>query len=414
MQPAPHIFAPPRRSRATPPAAWTTASLLLAAAAASGAAPHAETRPLTHAAQVAAQAAAPAPASQPTTAPAHPDADDDDSSSEIEKIKGLPGVRPMRLADVVALRKLENHCLEIVTSVPATATESRIPLTDDPSIASITVTNQPFGVMHLVKLRTDVPGYTTVRDEVLGQPVVQLIRNTWSRTAGSQSVELFQRPPTFDNDEPDRAVRLTVHCNDAKTFEITAPDIDQLIRRHPSETARYLRPLLRDLGMDATLFAGNVREAWQVLAPDRPPDPGTMEKVNAILPKLDSDDAATREAAQKSLAAIGQPAANALHAMNRNNLTPQQSAEVDAFLSPYSPLTPEEALTFSKNPDRLASYLTLDEPEVRKLAYARLTKVARNVPPFNPDAPADERAKQLEDIETFIVGPVPGATTRAK
>lgn len=360
--------------------------------------------------------ALPAVAPPDTDAATRPKADPGEigaAAADIAHIKTmLPGLKPLPLRDAVALTLGADKLLELTSKIAPCDGEAYQPLSDDNAIVKVSFLGLGDRAMPTFVVYRGA-GASVVRYDLTGGRALPLtLARSLIAADREQEVQLFQSMP--NEDAGDRAVRLTVTENDAKVVEVGARDAETLVRKYPGAAARYLRPMLRELGMDGALFAGSAAEAYEVLALDLPADADAKAKVEALLPKLDSDASAEREAGQKALAQLGQRAANVLMTYDRGKLTPQQFAEVDAFLAGFSPLSADEAQTARASADRLASYLSLDDAALRKLAYARLRTLSPNVPAFDPDAPADDRARQVAAIETFLVPNAPAPATQPK
>src|SRR5205823_5273297 len=122
-----------------------------------------------------------------------------------------------------------------------------------------------------------------------------------------------------------------------------------LVREHPQEVERYLRPLLHDLGQDAQ-FAPDPLIAWQVFATQWAADPAVAAKVKALLPELNASDFRRRDAAQQELEALGKAGATAITRLDRRALSPEQNVRLDRVLAPFNQLSAKEAARRRSDP----------------------------------------------------------------
>jgi hypothetical protein len=231
---------------------------------------------------------------------------------------------------------------------------------------------------------------------------VQVVRE-FESGAVSGSVQLIQdAPPSPDNPPPSSdPVRLFITRNNEVTdqsevnLKLTGPTFVALCRDHPSETRQYLRPIFRDLGQEATVFAPNPAALWQALAEDWKPDDALTRRVQAAIAKFDAEDFQERLSAFRDLRAIGEPAALTLMHMDRSKLSAGQSSGVDTFLAPYLPLSPQDAQRLGKDVTFLLDGQYCGDVSLRKIAAARLAKVTGKAIGFDPSADDETRLGQV-------------------
>ena len=225
-------------------------------------------------------------------------------------------------------------------------------------------------------------------------------------------VELIQ-DPVGTPPEPDKGpvrLRVTLTSNrddpvaqrDNVNLELSASSFAELRRRYPREVEQYFRPILREFAQDHRIFAVDERVAWQVLGAGVEPDPESAEQVKAVLAQFDSDDFRTREAALGELKKLGQSAALVLARMDRSNLSPEQTAGVDEFLAEYLLLSKEDVARLKASPDFLLDTLASEDPTLRKLALAQLKEIVTSGFSFDPAAPPEARAAQLQKLRAAI------------
>lgn len=286
------------------------------------------------------------------------------------------------------------------------------------------ITSQPPAQLRYIYSRWDDAKQVGYRTEILwhfelGQ--LQVISDT-DHAGYTENVSLIQAPriladPGGDNDE---ALRLTVRRMDEATGETTldlkcaAPNFAALRRRYPSEVATYLRPVFAELGNESPLFSADERAAWQVLGAAAPVDPALSARLGGVIARLDADGFADREAAQKELESLGQPGAVAVRQLDRKTLSLQQNSDLETFLGPYSPLTPDEVRDLSARPEFLLDCMELADPFLRAQAWKRLEPQAPAGLTFDPAAAADIRARQIVSLRQWASGQTPAAPDKSK
>lgn len=230
---------------------------------------------------------------------------------------------------------------------------------------------------------------------------------------GHFSVQLIQSPRIAGQltSAPDEMLALLVRRIDndsgeaTLSFRGTAADLQSLRRRYPTETNLYLRPVFEKLGQLSPLFTADQRVAWQVLGVLPELTDGERAELDRILTGLEADRFADRQRAQAALRALGQRGALAVRTLDRSRLTPNQNAELDAFLAAYSPLTDAEVQRLAASPEFLLDCLELDVPELRAAAWQRLRPL--HAWPagldFDPDAPAEQRTRQVAALRQHLI-----------
>lgn len=201
-----------------------------------------------------------------------------------------------------------------------------------------------------------------------------------------------QRYSTFGNSQPLR-------------LELEAPTIADLRRQYAQETERYLRPILRDLRLNASLFAIDAKLAWQVFADRYPLDPALPAKVRALVAQLGSDEFKERERASAQLKAIGQPAAIVVQRLNDATLSPEQRNRIDNFLVPYRTLGPGDAHHLSTDVGFLLGCLDGDDDALRVVALDQLRKVTGQTLAFDLHASDDDRCLRVDQLRQQLLPP---------
>ena len=123
-----------------------------------------------------------------------------------------------------------------------------------------------------------------------------------------------------------------------------------------------------------------------------------LEKVNALVTKLDAESYEDRRTALAGLREIGQPAAVILMCADRAAMSPEKQGSVDEFLAPYVQLTADEATAMRDDPAFLLDVLASDDVELRKLAWARLKTTTNTDINFDPRGENSERQAAIDRL----------------
>ncbi len=162
------------------------------------------------------------------------------------------------------------------------------------------------------------------------------------------------------------------------------------------------------------MFQVNSRAAWQVLGGTHNPPPEVAQQVDALLVRLDADDAREREAALKELEKLGQQAALVLLKHDRAALSEEQQSRVETFLAPYKPLTDDEAARMQDDTEFLLTALSAEEPELTVRALDRLKKIAKQPIAFDATATGNARADAIAQLRaTLLPATTQPATTQS-
>ncbi len=115
---------------------------------------------------------------------------------------------------------------------------------------------------------------------------------------------------------------------------MSAPTLLQLRADHPEDVRKTLEPVFRDLTGVNWLRPGvaDVYRAFDGIQPDMK----VVEKVNEILPRLDSLSFPERETASAELAALAAPGVLAAVRIDQDPLSPEQRNRITAFLTEYT------------------------------------------------------------------------------
>ncbi len=361
---------------------------------------------------------------RPTTAPATTQAAPGDDVAEAqaarkereEQLTGMPALHVKSLREVVQFA-IENDDVILRTSLPPAETSSLF-VDGKPTLISVAAQrgdgNEP---------TYQPPVFILIRHEYAapGSIAITHINAIAPRVAISKSADgggVFRNVDFIQSDEfleeGDERVRLYVqeHRNDEPFVNLTlsAANITELRRKYPAETMRYLEPIFRDFGQAAVLFQVNARAAWQVLGGTYAPPADIAKQVDALLVRLDADDAKVREAALKELEQLGQEAALVLMKRDRAGLSEEQQSRVETFLAPYKPLTDEEAARMRDDAEFLLTALSAEEPELTTRALERLQEIAKQPIAFDASATGNARADAIARLRAELI---PAATQPA-
>jgi hypothetical protein len=372
------------------------------------------------------------PATAPATAPATTQAAADEVDPEAHRkdreafLKQMPVVQVNSLRDVVSFA-LEKDELVLRTSIPPTEMAAVV-VGGKPTLISVMTQAGDGGavgaatapankapyqptIFQLERHELTPTGGIAITQMSAIAPRVSISRSSEGPHEPLRNVDFIQNDPGF-LEESDNAVRFYVQVIDKDEtvvdLKLGATNLAELRRRYPTETMRYLEPMFRDFGQSGVLFQINSKAAWQVLGATHTPPADLAKQVDAVLARLDADDAKVREAAAKELEQLGQPAALVLMNRDRSKLSEEQLSRVETFLSAYKPLSDEEAARMRDDPEFLLMALSSDEPELANRALDRLKEVAKQPIAFDANATGTARFDAIAKLRTQLLP----ATTR--
>ena len=249
-----------------------------------------------------------------------------------------------------------------------------------------------------------MPGLATVNTSVFATPGNVQIARDLTGPEREGSIQLIQNFMTAENP----SVRLLVDIHSTATgdrianLKLEAPNLPALRQQYPKETSEYLLPAFRDIGIDGLLFSANNRIAWQIFAGTFEPPTQLVTEVQALVKQLDADAPAARQAALQKLQALGEPAALTAMRLDRSKFSFEQNTALDTFLTPYTPLSKEDAERLGNDPNFLADVLTTDDQPLRAAAFHRLEQVLHRKLAYDPAGPADARASALAKLRATL------------
>jgi hypothetical protein len=188
---------------------------------------------------------------------------------------------------------------------------------------------------------------------------------------------------------------------DAQSVTLVEKDFLTLRQKHPVEMEQWLRPVFHRLSQDA-VFAADSNAAWQVLMDDWPQDGKLRQRVEHLIPQLNSPDWQARHNAADELLKFGRDGATALAHFDRKGLSLEQNVRIDEVLSHFEPLPPSEIKPLRQNTNFLLDCLYSDDGTVRRLAASRLQKLLCHLVNLNLDTPEPLRESAIEKIRAEL------------
>jgi hypothetical protein len=214
------------------------------------------------------------------------------------------------------------------------------------------------------------------------------------------------RQPEFGT-RPSVQLMVTEHGDIGRpAVEVNLREVDfvTLRRRHEAATDLYLRPILRELGQEA-VFAPDPLVARQVFPERWQPDPVAARAVERLLPALDGEATADREAASARIAELGEPAALVLMRLDRAGLTAEQNARIDVLLRRHAPLRSAEARRRRRHVPFLLDCLNSDDPLTRAAGLEHLWEAAGEPVEFDPALPVPARGAAVAALRERLKPP---------
>jgi hypothetical protein len=356
------------------------------------------------------------PPTQPATTQLSPEEEARRERAALDaEVRELPTRRVDTVRDILRFKKQDDRLrAECILNDLEQHTFNRLVVADLPGVVTLRsggpdpVGDEPHDFMFLQRdlTKPGAPMIQTTVSSVAGR--LTIAREQESEKMFS-SVQLIQDPAVPDPDPAEPPVRLYIAQDNKLTqqrqvdLKLNAMSFAQLYLQHPREVDQYLRPVLRDLRQEAAVYSPDTKAAWQVLAADATVDPQAAARVQQILSKLDAPNFQEREGAMAALQDMGQPAALVLMRTDRSKLSPDKQSGVDSFLAPFLPLSADDARRLGNDKTFLLNVLSADDPQLRKLAWARLQKLASPSVTFDPVADDATRATQLSKLRDALL-----------
>ena len=256
--------------------------------------------------------------------------------------------------------------------------------------------------------------------EMLGSTAVQSqLNRLWisQDVAGIRSVSLHQElpgnPAAPAGADGAGLVRLHVQAMNPVTGtevdrkELEAASLPDLRHLHPREFNEFVIPMLRTLGQERSLLAPDPTVAFQVLlgsGGDGGGDAALVAEVRALVARLDSPDAATRDTAGRKLSELGRRATVVLVGLDRGGLSAEQNSRIDALLATDAPLADAAARALGDDPMFLVDCLYLPDPAVRAAALDRLRTVTGQDLTFDPSKTGKDELSAISELRARAIG----------
>ncbi len=203
--------------------------------------------------------------------------------------------------------------------------------------------------------------------------------------------QMMQTGVQFVVNESDNLGQMPVNVTCAAT------DFGAMRRQNPREVDRYLRPILREMHMEA-LMAVDPILAWQVFADEWQPQAQLQADIDRLLPALDAEGFQQREEAVKQLKAKGRDMALVAYHLNRKALTPQQNMELDTFLAGFQTVAADEAGRMKGDKQFLLDCLYSVDEQIRAAALKHLQEVWPGKLAFDVGADSEKRMAAIDTL----------------
>ena len=338
----------------------------------------------------------------------------------LAEVATLPILTLKSPADIIQL-SIQDNDLVVSTKLPLTERAvARAPGLAGLSTVSVTSTQidptrPPMETFNFDNFDYSVPGVVAVHTSVGQSPGKLTIVQEQDRLDDQvHSVQLIQS--TGEIGEGDHRIMLYVQITAAPEVnkKLPADNIVELRRLYPAETTMYLDPIFRTLRQPGFLSRVDPRLAWQVFGDAFVASPQLQSQIKTILAKLDADDFRNREAASRELDQLGQPAALALMRMDRTGLSDEQRGRVDAFVTKFKPIPPEQVERLRRDRDFLLDCLFADDQGIRTRALQQLQKVVGKPIDFDVSADAEHRLAAISTLRAGLGAPAAPATTQSQ
>jgi hypothetical protein len=298
----------------------------------------------------------------------------------------LPQIKADSIQQLVQF-SVEENLLAARTSLTSISRQTHVIVPDLPGVVRLTL---------LSKRGVDPSGRDFMLQQDLSDPTNGDVSTMISAIAGRLilsrdselderlfSVQLIQDPPPPPGVAMEQSpVRLLIRRSNSMgnqnqiNLTLGGQDFLDLRLQHGREVDQYLRPIIREFHQEPAVFAIPSPIAWQVLGKNYTPDAKTIDQVNNLIAQLNADDFRQRESAMKQLQSLGEPAAIGLWKIDRQKLSPQQSAAIDSFLANFQRLAPQKAAQLADDKSFLLDVLYDDDSTLRELALNRLGKIS--------------------------------------
>lgn len=238
---------------------------------------------------------------------------------------------------------------------------------------------------------------------------LRIQRETWFEDRREQIV-LIQQAARGNNPALVRLQILPGGDESSQTLE--APTFETLRRTHPAPMHEYLRPILRDLGIES-LLAADPLVAWQVFSDHWQPDAQLADRVASLMRQLDANDYEQREAALLKLQEMGPTAALLASRRPADSLSAQQQSMIDILMETFRPIDSADLQRLRTDPDFLLDCLYSEDLILRQIALEQLEELLGHEVDVDIAGDTAERAQTIERLRQELPPraesrPVPG------
>jgi hypothetical protein len=195
----------------------------------------------------------------------------------------------------------------------------------------------------------------------------------------------------------------------ANLLTARAASLPQLRAEHPAEFRQYVLPLLGKFS-DASFLTPGPGDVYSVFT-EIPADGKTSEQLEMLLPDLDADNPADRDAASSRLAKLGAPGVLAALRLDPSGLSEEQKIRLRNFVAAHSRRNLPNPLAARKDAGFLADCLEFDDQVVRAAARADIEKRLGHAVDFDTALGGDPAARAADEIRKELFPPAPPPAT---
>jgi len=174
----------------------------------------------------------------------------------------------------------------------------------------------------------------------------------------------------------------------------------QLYNEHPEEVRKYVIPMMLRIGGRNVLQPG-AADVYAVFD-EIPPDPATVRKLAALLPRLDAELFTDRDAASKDLAKLGPAGVLAAMRLDKSKLSREQKGRLDAFIATDRRRVVDDPLAMRKDTSFLLDALEDDDTAVRLAAKSCLEAAAGHPVTFDTSLAREPRTEAVEVVRKSL------------
>ncbi len=184
-----------------------------------------------------------------------------------------------------------------------------------------------------------------------------------------------------------------------------ADNFAAFIRKYPSETTKYVRPMVEAIGPQPHLFVVDYNLARSVFPEAFAVDEQRRGEVLEALEKLDADDFRERQQATRRLESMGAAAVAILARLDRSTMPPEQAARVDAIVARIKPPYEVDARELRSDRGFLLDCLLSPDEAVQKAALAQLRKVTGQEIQFRTGLDESSRIEAVYQLRERLLAP---------